>query len=201
MPQVREPYIAQARRTLRRAYLAGDRDPRLLATMGLCEIEAGNDAGAREFLEPAVAGGVVRPRAYYELARLRFAELTRDAPAATRFSFTQLAPVFQPLQRAITQSPPLPEVFTLLGEAWARCEIAPHGPEFAELELGTKYFARQPTVALALATALARHGKKSEAAAALDTSAGHPADEQTLAAIARLRAELPPAVAAPTTER
>jgi hypothetical protein len=47
LPQVREPYIAQARRTLRRAFDTGDRDPRLLATLGLCEIDAGNPAGAR----------------------------------------------------------------------------------------------------------------------------------------------------------
>jgi len=190
LPQVREPYIAQARRTLRRAYAAGDRDPRLLATMGLCEIDAGNPAGAREFLEPAIARGVVRPRAYYELARLRFAGLGRDAPATKRFSFTELAPILQPLQRAITQAPPLPEIFTLLAETWARCEVAPNAVQFAELETGTRLFARRPAVAYPTALLLARHGKKAEAAAVLDACAGYPTDETTLAAMARLRAEL-----------
>ena len=80
LPQAREPYIAQARRTLRRAYHAGDRDPWLLAIMGLCEIDAGNPAGAREFLEPAIDGGGVRPNAYYEVARLRFADLRAGTP-------------------------------------------------------------------------------------------------------------------------
>ena len=195
LPQVREPYLAQARRTLHRAFDAGDRDPRLLATMGLCEIDAGNPAGAREFLEPAVAGGVVRPRAYYELARLRFATLRRDAPETKLFSFAELAPIFQPLQRAIAQAPPLSEVFILLAEAWSRCELSPHAAEFAELEMGAHLFARQPTVAYPIAHALARHEKKPAAAAVLDACANEPMDENTAAMIKRLRSELPAASA------
>ncbi len=192
LPQVREPYIAQARRTLRRAFEAGDRDPRLLATMGLCEIDAGNPTGAKQFLEPATAGGVARPRAYHELAWLRFAELRRDAAETKRFSFTELAPIIEPLRRTITQAPPLPEVFELLAEAWAHCELAPNEKEFAELHLGARLFARHPTVAHPIALALTRHGKKTEAAAVLDACAGITTDEKTGAAIARLRAELAP---------
>lgn len=199
MPQVREPYIAQARRTLRRAYDAGDREPRLLATMGLCEIDGGNEEGARPFLEPAVAAGVVRPRAYYELARLRFAELRRDAPDSKLFSYTELAPVFQPLRRAVTQAPPLAESFVLLADAWARCEYAPNSEEFADLERGARLFSQRPTVALPIAQALARHGKKAEAVALLDGCVGSVADEPTRASVTRLRAELdspPPAASA-----
>ncbi len=190
LPQVREPYIAQARRTLRRAFDAGDRDPRLLATMGLCEIDAGHERGAREFLEPATAAGVVRPRAHHELARLRFAELRRGVPDTKLFSFTELAPVFEPLRRALTQSPPLAEVYVLLAEAWERCEAPPNTAEFAELATGARNFGRRPSVGLRLALALARHGKKAEAVAVLDASAGEVADESTRAGIARLRADL-----------
>jgi hypothetical protein len=190
LPQVRDPYIAQARRTLRRAFDAGDRDPRLLATMGLCEIDAGNEGGARFFLEPAIATGVVRPRAYHELARLRFAELRRGAPETASFSFTELAPIIEPLRRGLTQSPPLAESFALLAEAWARCELSPNAEEFAELETGARLFGRHPTVGLPLALALARHGKSAEAAAVLDAGSGQATDEITRAAITRLRAEL-----------
>lgn len=201
LPRAREPYLAQARRTLHRAYHAGDRDPRLLATMGLCEIEAGNESAARQFLEPAVAAGVVRPRAYYELARLRFTELRRGAPEAKVFSFTEIAPVVGPLQRAATQSPPLPEVFALLGEAWARCELTPNAAEFAELEMGARLFARRPEVAYPLALALVRHGKKTEATALLEACAGAPTDENTQAQIAEWRSELIAALARSTAER
>jgi hypothetical protein len=198
LPQVREPYIVQARRTLRRAYDAGDRDPRLLATLGLCEIDAGNEAGAREFLEPAVAGGVVRPRAYYELARIRFDELRRDAPETKRFSYTELAPVLEPLRRALTQAPPLPEVFVLLAEAWARCEMPLNAAELAELQEGPRLFGRRPAVVHAVALALVRHGKSAEAAALLEAGARHPADEVTRAAMTRLRAELEAGLGLPT---
>jgi hypothetical protein len=194
LPAAREPYLAQARRTLQRAYAAGERDPRLLATLGLCEVDAGNDTGARPFLEAATTAGVVRPRAYFELARIRFAALRAAGPETKPFSFTQLAPIFQPLQRAITQAPPLHEAFTLLGEAWARCEIAPSPVEFAELELGARLFARQPTVGYPVALALARHGKSAEAATVLDACAPYPAEDSTRAAIARLRRELADAV-------
>lgn len=190
LPQVREPYVAQARRTLRRAYDAGDRDPRLLATMGLCEVDAGNDAGAREFLEPAVAAGVVRPRAGYELARLRFTELRQGAPDSATFSYTQLAPVLAPLRLAVKQAPPLAEVFVLLAEAWACCEVAPTTEELAELELGARYFGQRPAVGYAIARALAKHGRSAAAIAALEAGAASVPDESTRDSIARLRSEL-----------
>lgn len=190
LPQVREPYIAQARRTLRRAYDAGDRDPRLLATMGLCEIDAGNEAGARAFLELAIAGGVVRPRANLELARLRFADLRQAAPPTKQFSYTELAPVIEPLRRGVTQAPPLAEAFVLLAEAWARCEFAPNAGELAELERGARFFAQRPTVALPIALVLAQHGKHTEAAAVLDATAGHGAADESAVSVARMRAEL-----------
>ncbi|MBL9190011.1 MAG: hypothetical protein JNK23_21205 [Opitutaceae bacterium] len=197
LPQVREPYIAQARRTLRRAYDAGDRDPRLLATMGLCEIDARNPAGAGQYLEPAVAAGVARPRAYFELALLRFDELRRDAPETKAFSFTELAPVIQPLQRAVTQAPPLPEVFMLLAEAWARCELAPSPAEFAALALGARLFAQNASVAYPIAVAFSRHGKKAEAAAVLDACSGAAPDDSTRERIRELRADLAAALAQP----
>ena len=190
LPAAREPYLVQARRTLHRAYDAGDRDPRLLATMGLCEIDAGNDSEARPFLEAAVAAGVVRPRAYYELARVRLAGLHHSAPGAKTFSFTQLAPVIDPLRRSLSQSPPLAEVYTLLGEAWASCELAPNGEELAELEKGARLFARRATVACPIAQALAKHGKKAEAAAVLAGCSAYALDDDARTHLTRLRAEL-----------
>lgn len=190
LPQVREPYIAQARRTLRRAYDTGDRDPRLLATLGLVEVDADNVPAAREYLEAATALGVIRPRAYYELARVRFAELRRDQPATKHFTYAELAPVLHPLRQTMTQAPPLPEVFTLLAEAWARCDGTPNPAELAELETGLRLFSRRPEVVYPLALALAHHGNKAEAAAALAACSSYVTDAPTQAGIARLRAEL-----------
>lgn len=190
LPEVREPYLAQARRTLRRAYDAGDRDPRLLATLGLCEIDAGEAESARRYLEPAVARGVRRPRAYVELARLRFAELQRGVPETKRFSFTELAPVITPLRQSLQQAPPLAEAAQLLGEAWARGEVSPNAEESRELEMNARRFTPQPKVTYALALALARHGKTAAAATVIDASAPYPVDDDTRDAITRLRGEL-----------
>ena len=190
-PQAREPYIAQARRTLQRAYKTGDRDPRLLATMGLTEIDAGNPAGAREFLEPAVAASVLRPNAYIELARLRFADLRRGAPETKLFTATELAPVIKPLQQSLKQAPPLADAYMFLAQAWARCEAAPNATERGELETGAKNFPWRPTVAYPVAQVLARHGKKTEAAAVLDACVGYPAEQDIVEGMKRLRAEMP----------
>ncbi len=85
-PALTSKYLDQARRTLRRAYDRGARDPGLLEVMGLCECDAGDDASARPFLEAAARSGAVRPRAYYELARIRLQALragrSRDATSA-----------------------------------------------------------------------------------------------------------------------
>jgi len=189
-PVAREPYIAQARRTLRRAYDAGDRDPRLLATMGLCEVDAGNDDGALEFLEPAVAARVVRPRAYHELARLRFAELRRRAPQTESFPLAELSPVLAPLRAVVAQAPQLADVYILLAQVWARCETSPNAEESAELQRGARLFPRRQEVGYSIAQALARHGKNAEAIAVLDTCAGAATEGDIEVEIARLRAEL-----------
>jgi hypothetical protein len=190
LPEAVPAYLAQARRTMHRAYDAGDRDPRLIATMGLCEVDAGNDAGARPFLESAVAAGVVRPRAYYELARLRFAELRRDAPDDKSFSPVELAPVFVPLHRGLQQAPPLSEACALLGQAWSRCNRAPEPGEWVDLETAARLFPRDPSVVIPVARALACHGKKAEATTLLSTCERYVQDENLRTSIARLRAEL-----------
>ncbi len=189
LPQVRELYAEQARRTLRKAFEAGDRDPRLLATMGLCEIDAGNEAGAREFLEPAIDAGVVRPRAYFEVARLRFTELRRAHPTRL-FTYAELAPVFAPLRQAATQAPPLPEVYTLFAEAWVRSGSQPSREDWALLETGARYFPHRPAVAFPLALVFASRGLKAPTEAILAAAEDYIADDAMRTRFAELRAVL-----------
>ncbi len=200
LPRVREPYILQARRTLHRAYDAGDRDPRLLVTMGLCEIDSGDDAAGLPFLEAATALGVVRPRAYHELARLRYLALRRDQPDSKRYTFAELAPVIFPLRQALKQSPPLPEIYILLAEVWAHCDAAPTAEEMTELQTGARLFARRPSVALPLAKTFSLHGQKAEAAALLESCAGYLTDDPTQSGITQLRTELATESPRPTTK-
>ncbi len=168
-PQLTEKYVEQARRTLRRAYDKGERDPRLLAVLGLCECDAGNDALARPFLEAAVRGGVLRPRADYELARLRYAE-AQTAPAAPggRFSGAQATAVLESLADASRQPPPLLEIYALAGEVWSRSNVALSRLNLSVLEQGIAYFPRNPQLVYQAAWLNARQGFKAEAEALIE---------------------------------
>ena len=78
-----------------------------------------------------------------------------------------------------------------------RGEIPPQAGELAELATGGRLFGRSAAAAHSLALALARHGKKLAAAAALDACLGRATDENTGAAIRRRRAKLGSGLAQP----
>lgn len=159
-PSLTQKYSDQARRTLMRAYDRGSRDPRLLAVIGLCEVDAGNAAAAREFLEDAAARSkTLRSRAWFELARLRFAALggTR-AGADLRLTAAQANEVFTPLLAAREQEPPLAEVYTLIAEVWAACAQPPTRDQLVVLEEGVRIFPRHSELVYRTAELNLRHG-------------------------------------------
>ncbi len=161
-PTLAPKYIEQARRTLMRAYDRGNREPRLLAVIGLCEVDAGNDSAAREFLEAAAAASrSLRPRAWFELARLRFAAL-RAARAGVggdlRLTPAQGDEVFAPLAAAREEEPPLPEVYELIAEVWVTCAQAPTRAQLAALEEGVRIFPRRTELVHRTAELNLRHG-------------------------------------------
>src|SRR5688572_23558088 len=88
----------EAHNALIAPYIRGERDPRLLAALGLDEKRAGNDDRARKFLEAASNARVDRARAYLELARLRLRDAQAQPRAADgRLDETQVASVLGPL--------------------------------------------------------------------------------------------------------
>lgn len=162
-------YIGQARSSFRRATALGERDPQLLASIGLCELDAGDIAAALPTLEAAMAANVFRPRVYFEVARLRIDALTRAAPKDQRFSSDELQPVLAPLHTAISQFPPLPEVYLLLMDAWLRCHTSTPPGELAMLAEAAPLFRRHPGFALRLALLQIKNGQRTEATATLTT--------------------------------
>jgi hypothetical protein len=142
-PALSENYLEQARRTLHRAYDLGERDPRLLAALGLTECDAGNDAAALPFLAAATGARVVRPRAYYELARILYArERARPAGAKGRLSAAQTTAIVEPLLAAQHQSPPLPAACALFSELWFHSDLTPLPSDLVQLNAGAGYFPR-----------------------------------------------------------
>ena len=167
-PEFLERYIEQARTTLRRAVGRGDRDPHLFAALGLCELDAGDPTAARPYLEQAAAEGVVRPRIYYEIARLRWLDLSRDIPEGTGFTAAQLEPILAPLRVAASQSPALPEVYMLMADAWLRCRERVRASDLPTLVAATPLFRRIPGVSYRVALLHIREGQRAEAAQLLE---------------------------------
>jgi hypothetical protein len=140
-PDLEGHYVALARRTLRKPYDRGDRDPCLLASLGLTELEAGDQPSARIYLEEAVSGDVVRPRAYYALARLRYDHLFgRSTRNDGKFTAEQTDPILQPLLVAARQAPPLPAVYELMTHVCFN-RVEPPPPEVLDaLAQGVRFF-------------------------------------------------------------
>ena len=195
-PELAPKYLEQARRTLMRAYEHDERAPGLLAVLGLCEVDAGNDAGARGFLEAAAAGGMVRPRAWFELARLRFAEC-RAHPAAAdgKLSVEQASDVLAPLFRARSQLPPLATVYELIASVWLDCEIKPSRGHLAVLDEGVHLFPRRVELVYRAAELYAQNGFAPEAATLVELGRQIAPDDATRARFTRLLPEAPAAPA------
>jgi hypothetical protein len=140
-PEMTQKYIDQARATLDNAYGSGERDPQLLAIIGLTECDAGNAAGARAYLEAAVRAGVLRPRVHAELARLRFIDQGALA-GERRLSAVQVAMVLEPLRLARKMEPPLLESFGILAETLTRGAEAPTAEDLDWLNEGVAKFPR-----------------------------------------------------------
>lgn len=193
-PDLAEKYVEQARRTLHRAYDRDHRDPRLLAILGLCEVDAGNDAGAREFLEAAARLEVVRPRAWYELARLRMRERVAAPAVDGKLSATQAAEVLTPLFTARKQAPPIPEVYELIADVWSVCVITPTAGHLAVLAEGVGLFPRRTSLVLRAASLYAAHGPATEAAAFIALGRRIAENDEDRARFAELQSRLPSAL-------
>ena len=154
-----------AHNTLIAPYVRGERDPRLLAALGLDEIVAGRDARARKFLEAAAAAKVDRARAYLELARLRLAEV-RAKPAAPggKLDAKQLGFVLEPLQVARTQPPRMSAVYALLAEAWMQSAEPLTLAQLGQIADGVRFFPRDAALVQQVALLAAARGFPAQAA-------------------------------------
>ncbi len=130
-----------ARAELRAAYIRGERDPALLAALGIFDHATGEDDQARKFLEAAVAANVVRPAAYLALAQIRFADATAKPEGADgSFSPAQFSRVQELLLTARKQPPSLAGVYELLADAWAHTAVKPKKEDVAVLVEGVRTF-------------------------------------------------------------
>jgi hypothetical protein len=190
-PGVSGTYLDQAHHTLWRAYDLGDRSPRLLAAMGLYECDAGDDAAALPLLTSAVQTPGTRPKAGFELARIRYAaELAKPAGVKGQLSAAQTASVFVPLAAAWKQTPLLLPACELLADVWLHSDTAPSRADLAELERETFFFPKSSHLILQIALLEAQAGFSTEANQLIDRALENSPDEAGKAPFLQLRALL-----------
>jgi hypothetical protein len=149
----------EARNTLIAPYVRGERDPRLLAALGLNEKLAGNDERARKFLEAASNAKVDRARAYLELARLRLEEAkAKPAAADGQLDEAQVSSVLTPLFTARKTPPPMAEVYTLIAETWSLSAAAPLQEHFDVVLEGVRIFPRDTALVMRATLLAAKRG-------------------------------------------
>jgi hypothetical protein len=189
-PALAQRYVDQARRTLQRVYDRGERDPMLVAELGLTELDAGNPDAARELLEAAARAGVVRPRASFELARLRYKSVAgMDTPDAKLTAF-QVEQAVAPLLNALTAQPPLLEIHALLGDIWLRSPTPLTSAELAVIEDGARLFPNVPALVIRAAHVLAVNGQVDRALALTDLGQRHARDPALRQRFELMRREL-----------
>ena len=178
-------------------YARGESDPALLASLGLYERSAGHDDRARKFLEAATTAKVVRPRAYLELARLRYhAALAQPAAPAGKLSPAQTGGIMSLLLPARSQPPAMAEIYELMGDTLVRGADTPPKDTLQVLFEGVNLFPRRLGIAYQTAVLCLRAGENKGATGLIEHGLRYSTDEAAKARFAELKAALPSVPAA-----
>ena len=189
---------AAARAELIAPYIRGERDPRLLAALGLQQHAIGEDDHARKFLEEATNKKVVRPSAYLELARLRYADaLAKPGAADGNFSPAQLSSLFDLLLAARKQPPPTAGVYELLADTWAHNPVKPKREDVALLIEGVRFFQGRLRLVYQTAAFCVEAGMNDAAASLVDYALKVAPDAKTRGLFEKLKVALPPSELVP----
>lgn len=157
--------LPAARGAMMTSFLRGERDPELLASIGLLEKSAGDETKAERFIAAAAQGKTSRPQVYLEIARRRFAEAEASpAGGPGRFSPQQITAILTPLFTARGQQPRLAEVYRLIADTWAKSAVVPEPDHLTVLNEGVLAFPRNAPLVYAVAVQKARAGLTADVA-------------------------------------
>jgi hypothetical protein len=187
-----------ARTELIAPYLRGERDPELLAALGLHEQNAGETQRARKFLEAAFAGKTTRAEACIELARLRYADALAQPAVGAEFSAAQVSGVLAPLLIARRQPPPRAGLYELAAETWMHSAVRPQRTDIALLIEGAQLFPMRLKLVYQAAGLSADAGEVEAAHALTDHGVRYATDARAKQRFEELKSSLP-ALPTPST--
>jgi tetratricopeptide (TPR) repeat protein len=165
----RSECLEQADRLFERASGGRNGNPLFLAAFGLYEIQAGNDLRAREALEAATKAGVVRPRAYVELARLRLQGALPDVKQGIGdLGDVDFSEILGLLTTAREQMPSLLPSYQVLAQAYEHAPSTPPRADLGVLDEALRLFPRDAALAYKVATLYRKFGYGEEADAIVD---------------------------------
>jgi hypothetical protein len=190
-PQLASMYADVAQRTLMQPYNDGERDPGLLAVIGLYECDVGNYSIARGFLESAARARVVRPRVYSELARMLL-----DVPGPRpdnpqgRMNAGEAARVMELLNEARSQSPPMFETYVLFCRLMASRDLPLSEEDLQILDEGLNFFPDSVNLSCLTASAEGQKGRLAKADETIDRALSRNPDQTGRDALESLRRSL-----------
>jgi tetratricopeptide (TPR) repeat protein len=168
----RQECLEQADKLFERIRLRRTSDPLFLAAFGLYEVQVGDSVRAREALEAAVAAGVVRPRAYVELANLRLDEaLPSVQHGIGDLDAAEYTAIISLLTTARVQMPSLLATYDVFARAMEHAPTRPTPEDLRPLEQALELFPQNAALAYRVANLCREEGYAEEAASIVDRAA------------------------------
>lgn len=194
-------YGGDAHRQFQAAYDAGERDPALLASLGLAECFMLAPERGKPLLEIAAAANVPRPMLYLQLARLRYAAMRAAQPSPeTRVTRETAAPILGMLEKARALQPPLAQVYQCFAVLYNDLAEPLTPGDLACLDEGVRHFPRDTELLYAGAKLKRDHGDVTGAAQLIERGMRDSNDSGTRAKFERLRGTLTTRTTARTRE-
>jgi tetratricopeptide (TPR) repeat protein len=171
--EYRRECMEQADRLFERISSRRNGDPLFLAAFGLYELQVGDSLRARQALEAATAAGVVRPRAYVELASLRLdASLPSAQEGIGDLSDAEFAEIVGLLTAARVQMPALPSCYRLLARVLEHAPTKPSREDLRALDEAVRLFPQDAALAYQVANLYKKLGNSAKATAIIDRAMG-----------------------------
>jgi hypothetical protein len=164
--------LDQADKLFERIRLRRTSDPLFLAAFGLYEIQAGDSVRAREALETATAAGVLRPRAYVELANLRLDEgLPSVQHGIGDLEPAEFAAIVGLLTTARVQMPSLLATYDVFARALEHAPSRPTLEDLRPLEEALELYPQNTALAYKVANLCREEGYAERAALIVERAA------------------------------